>query len=101
MFVPKKNGSLRFYMDYRQFNVIIKKNCHLLPFIVELKDRLFGAIWFIILDLPGAYSMIRIKEGYEWKIVFRTKYRNYEYFILLFGLINIPTTFQTMINHIL
>jgi hypothetical protein len=101
LFVPKKDGSLRLCVDYRQLNAITKKNCHPLPLIAELKDRLFGAVWFTVLDLPGAYSMIRIKEGHEWKTAFRTKYGNYEYLILPFGLTNAPATFQAMINHVL
>ena len=54
-----------------------------------------------MLDLPRTYNMIRIKEKHKWKTVFRTKYKNYEYFILLFKLTNTPTTFQAIINHIL
>jgi hypothetical protein len=45
--------------------------------------------------------MIRIKEGYKWKTTFKTKYKNYKYFILPFGFTNAPTIFQTIINHIL
>src|SRR6266566_9447015 len=33
--------------------------------------------------------------------IFKTKFKHFEYLILSFGLINIPTTFQTIINHIL
>src|SRR6266699_3056428 len=33
--------------------------------------------------------------------MFRTKFRYFEYLILLFGFINISTTFQAIINHIL
>jgi len=51
--------------------------------------------------LPRVYNFIRIKEGYEWKTIFKTKFENFEYLILPFELINIPAIFQTMINHIL
>jgi len=40
LFIFKKDDKLRFYIDYCQFNVIIKKNCDLLLFIIEFKDRL-------------------------------------------------------------
>ncbi len=65
MFVSKKDGKLRLYVDYRQFNVIIKKNCYFLLFIVEFKDRLTGVRWFITLDLLGVYNLFRIKERYK------------------------------------
>jgi hypothetical protein len=37
--------------------------------------------------------VIRIKLGDKWKIVFRTPYGHYKYLVILFGLINVPTTF--------
>jgi hypothetical protein len=45
--------------------------------------------------------MIRIKEEHKWKTVFRTKYKNYEYLILPFGLTNALAIFQAIINHVL
>ncbi len=42
LFVSKKDDKFRLYIDYRQFNIIIKKNYYFLLFILKLKDRLFG-----------------------------------------------------------
>ena len=36
LFVPKKDGSLRLYIDYRKLNDIIIKDIYLLPRINEL-----------------------------------------------------------------
>ena len=63
MFVPKKNGKLRLYIDYRQLNDITIKDRTPLPLITEIKDRLYQAKWFSKIDLKGAYNLIRIKEG--------------------------------------
>ena len=43
LFAPKKNGSLRPYIDYRKLNAITKKNRYPLPRIDELQNRLIGA----------------------------------------------------------
>ena len=43
LFAPKKDGSLRPYIDYRKLNAIIKKNWYPLLRIDELQDRLIGA----------------------------------------------------------
>lgn len=67
MFVPKKNGKLRLVVDYRQLNKITRKDRTPLPLITELRDRLRGKQWFTALDLKGAYGLVRIKEGDEWK----------------------------------
>ena len=39
-----------------------------------------------------------MKEGEEWKIAFCTRYRNYKYTVMSFGLTNAPATFQALIN---
>jgi len=101
LFVPKKNGKLRLCVDYRQLNDITIKNCYPLPLISELRDLLVGAQWFTAIDLKGAYNLIRMKEGEEWKTAFRTRRGHFEYLVMPFGLTNAPATFQTMINEVL
>nr|XP_036575327.1 reverse transcriptase domain protein [Colletotrichum truncatum]KAF6781880.1 reverse transcriptase domain protein [Colletotrichum truncatum] len=101
LFVLKKNGKLRLCVDYRKLNDITIKNCYPLPLISELRDLLHGAQWFTALDLKGAYNLIRMKSGEEWKTAFRTRRGHYEYLVMPFGLTNAPATFQTMINHVL
>ncbi len=44
---------------------------------------------------------MRIREGNEWKTVFRTHYGYFKYQVMLFGLTNVPATFQGYINKIL
>ncbi len=43
---------------------------------------------------------MKIKEGNEWKIAFRTHYGHFEYQIIPFRLTNLPATFQSYINKI-
>jgi hypothetical protein len=47
----KKNGDLRFSMDYRKLNGFTKKDCFPLPWIDNTLDMLTGAKWFSTLDL--------------------------------------------------
>ncbi|GKU13130.1 unnamed protein product [Fusarium langsethiae] len=82
-------------------NALTVKDRTLLPLITELKDRLQGKQVFTALDLKGAYNLIRIKEGDEWKTAFRTKFGLFEYLVMPFGLTNAPATFQRMINNVL
>lgn len=98
LFVPKKDGKLRLCIDYRNINSITIKDRYPLPLINELHDRLQGATIFTTLDMRGAYNLIRMKPGEEWKTAFRTRYGLYEYQVMPFGLTNAPASCQRMIN---
>ena len=100
LFQKKKDGSLRLCVDYRKLNEITKKNRYPLPLIPEIIERLRGAKVFTKLDLRGAYNLIRMREGDEWKTAFRTRYGLYEYLVMPFGLTNAPATFQAFMNDI-
>jgi predicted aspartyl protease len=98
LFVKKSDGSLRLCVDYRGLNEITVKNRYPLPLIQETLTRLSKAKWFTKLDLRGAYNLVRIAEGEEWKTAFRTRYGHFEYNVMPFGLTNAPASFQHFIN---
>lgn len=99
LFVKKKDESLRLCVDYRGLNRITVKNRYPLPLIAELLDRLGAAQIYTKIDLRGAYNLLRIAEGEEWKTAFRTRYGLYEYKVMPFGLTNAPASFQHLMNH--
>ena len=101
LFVPKKNGKLRLCIDYRGLNNITVKNKYPLPLMDPLREQVKGATIFTKFDLRDGYYLIRIKEGDEWKMAFRTQYGQFEYKVMPFGLCNAPATFQGMINEVL
>ena len=98
LFVKKKDGDLRLCVDYRDLNKITIRNRYSLPLILELIDRLQGVEYFTKLDLRGAYNLVRIVEGKEWKTAVRTRFGHYEWKVMPFGLTNAPASFQALIN---
>jgi hypothetical protein len=57
--------------------------------------------WFTKLDIRGAYDLICMAEGEEWKTAFHTWYGLFESLVMLFSLTNTPATFQNFINDVL
>jgi hypothetical protein len=97
-FVPKKDGSLRLCVDYRGLNQFTRKNRYPLSLISKAIDRLSGAKFYTKLDIRDAYHRVRVAEGEEWKMAFRTRYGHYEYTDMPFSLANAPAAFQSYIN---
>jgi len=100
-FVPKPDGSLQLWVDYRNLNKLTILNKYPLLLMDELQDRVAGAKVFTKLDLIDGYHLIRMRKGDEHKTAFCTRYRQYEYRVMPFRLVNAPATFQTMMNQIL
>ncbi|CAJ0945591.1 unnamed protein product [Ranitomeya imitator] len=99
-FVAKKDGSLRPCIDYRLLNKITVKFQYPLPLLSDLFARIKGASWFTKIDLRGAYNLVRIKQGDEWKTAFNMPEGHFEYLVMPFGLSNAPSVFQSFMHDI-
>ena len=99
--VPKKDGSLRFCIDYRKLNSVTRKDAYPLPRVDDTLEALSGSKWFSTLDLICGYWQVEIEEKDRHKTAFCTREGLFEFKVMPFGLCNAPAVFQRLMDLVL
>jgi hypothetical protein len=100
IFVPKKDGTQRLYLDYHALNEVTIKNKYPLPRIDDLFDQLYGACAFSKIDIQSGYHQLKIRECDIPKATFILRYCLYEYMVMSFGLTNTSAYFMYLMNKV-
>ena len=99
--VKKKDGTTRFWVDYRKLNDMTRKDAYPLPCIDETLDALAGAKVFTTLDLASGYWQARVEVADRENTAFTTRHGLFEFQVMPFGLCNVPGTFQRFTEFVL
>ncbi len=101
LFAEKKDESLRFCVDYRKLNALIKRDRYFLPLIDETLTRIQESKYLTRLNIIVAFNKLRMHSDSEDLTIFITFFDSYKYHVMLFELINESTFYQHYMNDVL
>ncbi len=101
LFVEKKNDSLRFCVDYRKLNALIKRNRYFLSLIDETFACIQDSKYLIQLNIIVIFNKLRMHLSSEDLTIFITSFDFYKYHVMSFELINDSTFYQHYMNDVL
>jgi len=100
LFAKRTDGSMRVCIDYRSLNAVTVRNNYPLPKIEDLLEQLKKAKFFSKIDLRSGYHQIKIRPSDIPKTAFVTRYGQYEFTVVSFGLTNASAYFMNMMNKV-
>ncbi|CAM2704951.1 unnamed protein product [Rotaria socialis] len=97
----KKDGSLRFCVDFRQLNSVTVRDVYPIPRIDDTLDQLQATKYFTSLDLKSGFWQIELDDESRPKTAFVTHTGLFQFKVMPVGLPNAPATFQRLMDLVL
>ena len=99
--VKKKDGTIRFCVDFRKLNAVTIKDSFPLPRIDNILDCLKGNSWFCTIDLKSGYWQVSLDPKDREKTAFSVGNGLWQFTVMPFGLCNAPATFERLMEKVL
>ena len=79
LFIEKSNEELRFCVDYKKLNVIIKRNRYFILLIKEILAKIQNCKYLTRLNIITAFNKLRMHSNNENFIIFVISFEIYKY----------------------
>lgn len=99
LFVPKSDGTMHFWTDFRKVNSVTKPDSFPLP-RMDCIDQVGPVKSVSKFDLLKGYWQVPLSIHAREIAAFITPKGLYSYKVMPFGLRNSPATFQCLMNHV-
>jgi len=101
LFIKKKDDSLRFCINYRKLNALIKWNRYSLSLIDETFTCIQESKYLTRLNIIVAFNKLCMHSDSEDLTIFIIFFNLYKYYVMFFKLINKSTFYQYYMNNVL
>ncbi|KAK7865588.1 hypothetical protein R5R35_010119 [Gryllus longicercus] len=98
--VPKKDGSHRVCIDFRQLNKKIVRDRFPMPLVDDKIDALVNFSVFSVVDLKNGFFHVPVEKNSQKYTSFVTPDNQYEFVKTPFGLCNSPTSFLRFVDNV-
>ena len=99
--VPKKNGGIRFCIDYRRLNEVTIPDSMPLPRCDDSLDALGGSKWFSTLDLRSGFHQLGLdKESRPYTAFCIPGSGLWQFKVVPFGATNSPAVFERLMERV-
>ena len=100
--VHKKDGGLRFCIDFRRLNSRTKKDAYPLPRMQETMESMVGTQFFSTMDLKSGFWQVKMAKDSQQYTAFTVGSMGvYEFLRMPYGLCNALATFQRLMQNCL
>ena len=101
LFIEKKDDSLRFCVDYRKLNALIKRDCYSLSLIDETLACIQESKYLTWLNIIVTFNKLCMHSNNKDLTIFIIFFDSYKYHVMLFKLINESAFYQHYMNDVL